>query len=165
MRLNMRLPAQTGKALAVLNLGGNYTYYIFHGAAAFHVPYQDVGRGARPPVERVTKEDRFSEPHCGCCMKPLSESAHYKAVNKGATFWVCSECDVELRARGGQDSTEVWRCPTAAEGDSGCLCWSAAPKKEQLGRNARKMIGKGHTSAKKQKWMAQRMNKSQEGGQ
>ncbi len=31
-------------------------------------------------------------------------------------------CDEELRARGGQDSTEVWKCPTTAEGESGCMC-------------------------------------------
>jgi hypothetical protein len=95
-----------------------------------------VGRGARPAVHTVSEEERFSKLHCGCCMKPLPESRH-KAVNEGATHWVCSKCDQELRARGEQDITEVWKCPSAAKGKSGCLCWSAKAKKQKVGGGKR----------------------------
>ncbi len=64
---------------------------IFHSVPQ---TYQGVGRGARPAAEPISEEDRFSKLHCGRCRKPLSESArHHKALNKGATYWVCGECD------------------------------------------------------------------------
>jgi hypothetical protein len=52
--------------------------------------YQGVGRGARPAAAPVSTAERFVKLHCGCCMKPLLEN-HFKAVNKGATYWVCGE--------------------------------------------------------------------------
>jgi hypothetical protein len=84
-------------------------------------------------------------------MKPLSESAHNsKAVNEGATYWVCSPCDKKLRARGEQDSTEVWKCPpkcpTAAKGERGCNC-CCEPKRAAPSGKKRKIF----SSSKKQK--------------
>jgi hypothetical protein len=97
-------------------------------------------RRGHPLADKVSVEDRFSKLRCGCCMKPLSESTQQaKAVNKGATYWVCGVCAKELRA----DSKDVWDCPTAAEGKSGCLCWCAAAKKQQMGGGKRKKGGQG----------------------
>ncbi len=70
----------------------------------------------------ISNEDRFSKLQCGRCTKPLS-ARHTKAGHAGATYWVCGECDDELRARGGQDRKAVWDCPTAAVGGSGFKCW------------------------------------------
>jgi hypothetical protein len=139
----------------------NFAYDIFHSVTQ---PYQGVGRGARPPVEPVSEKDRFSKLHCGRCMKPLSDSSRHKALNKSAWYKVCSECDEELRARGGLDSMEVWKCPTTAEGGSGCKCCAVA-KKQQVCGGKRKKGGKGFSSPKKRKWTAHRKNESQEGDQ
>jgi hypothetical protein len=67
-------------------------------------------------------------------------------------------CDEELRACGGQHSMEVWKCPTAAEGDSGCKCCADA-KKQQVSAGKRPK-SKGFSSPKKRKW-----NPWQEGDQ
>jgi hypothetical protein len=100
---------------------------LFHGLAAS--TYQGVGAHGRPAAEPISEAHRFCKLHCSRCMKPLSETAHNsKALNKDALYWVCSICDKELRARGGQDSKVVWDCPTAAEGGSGCKCCCDKPK-------------------------------------
>jgi hypothetical protein len=122
VRLDVRLPALPGesKALQVPSFEGNSAYSLFHRSGQ---TYQSVGRGARLAAEPVSEEYRFSKFHCGRCMKPLSESIKdAKALNKGATYWVCGVCDEELRACGGLDRKAVWKCPTAAEGGSGCKC-------------------------------------------
>ncbi len=165
MRLDVRLPelGAACKALEVPSLEGNYAYNLLHGV--LH-PHQGVGRGARPAAEKISEEDRSSKLHCGCCRKPLS-ALTFKAANKGATYWVCGACDQELRARracGGQDSKDVWKCPTAAKGDSGCVCWCAVAKKQQVSGGKRPK-SKGHTSSKKQKWTTQKKNESQKGDQ
>ncbi len=72
-------------------------------------------------------------------------------------------CAVELPACGGQDSKGVWDCPTAAEGGSGCKCWCAEGKSQQLWGNKRKKGGKGYTSPKKRKWLARRKAESEKG--
>ena len=79
-----------------------------------------------PPPAR---HQRASTPHCGRCMKP--PHTHAKVLNKDAWYRISFGCDEELRARGEQDS-KAWRCPTAREGHSGCLCCTAA-KKQQVG--------------------------------
>jgi hypothetical protein len=56
----------------------------------------------------------------------------------------------------------VWKCPTAAEGDSGCKCCC---KSKQAALGKRKAGGRGYTSPKKRKWMVQRNNESQKGDQ
>jgi hypothetical protein len=95
-------------------------------------------------------------------MKPLSEN-HSKAVNKGATYWVCGVWDEELRACGGQDSKALWKCPTAREGGDGCKCCADA-KKQQVSA-AKRPKSKGLSSPKKRKWTAQRKTEFQEGDQ
>jgi hypothetical protein len=77
-------------------------------------------------------------------MKPLSKGNH-KAVNEGATYWVCygdSFCA----------SLAVSKCPTAAEGGSGCKCCADA-KKQQVCAGKRPK-NKLFSSTKKQKWEA-----------
>ncbi len=65
-------------------------------------------------MARVSMAERFVKPHCGRCMKPLPESRkNSKALNKGAWYWVCP-----IACRG-LDSTDVWKCPTAADGKRG----------------------------------------------
>jgi hypothetical protein len=156
VRLDVRLSALSGKALAVPYLSTTFAYRIFHGTP--NKLYKGVGRGARPAAELVSEEERFSKLHCGCCRKPLSESHNHKAVEKGATYWVCGECDKELSACGGLDRQAEWKCPTAADGGSDCLCWSAAAKKQP---DAKKRP-KSFSSSKKQRWQAQRMQELQE---
>jgi hypothetical protein len=121
-----------------------------------------VGRGARPAREQVSKEERFSKLHCGRCRKPLSQ-CNFKAVNKGATYWVCCVCSEELRASGGQDSTVVWDCPTAAKGKGGCKCCCAAAKERQVSGGKRPKSR--FSSRKKRKWTEQRNNKLRKGDQ
>ncbi len=164
VRLDGRLPALGGgrSALQVPKVSINSAYGVFHSGQA----YQGVGRGARPAAEPISEGNRFSKLHCGRCMKPLSEGAstrHAKAVNEGATYWVYWKCDEELRARGGQDS-KAWRCPTALDGNSGCLCTSDKPKQAapSFKRNASR---RSFIPPKKRKWEALTKNNCREGDQ
>ncbi len=151
MRLDVRLPARPGAALQVPSVDPPpFAYALLHRDET----YQGVpSRQAAPPISVA---ERFSKLHCGRCLKPLA-ALRLKAENKGATYWVCGDCDKKLRRRaaaGQRDSTEVWSCPSAAEGEteSGCLCWSPVAKKPQQGGVKRKG-GKGYTSPKKEKWI------------
>jgi hypothetical protein len=85
-------------------------YSIFHNVRVLTQPYQGVGRGTRRPR-------RGSE-------------------RRTATYWVCSICDVELRARRGQHSMAVWDCPTARDGGDGCKCCMDA-KQQHVSRGKR----------------------------
>ncbi len=161
MRRDVRLQGQHGLRLQVPVASRTQAYRVFHPPR----PYEGVGQGARGPVAAlVSEEDCSSKLHCGCCRKPLSQ-CDFKALNKGATYWVCNGCDKELRARArrGQASTEVWRCPTAAKGWRDCKCWCADGKKQQVGGGKRPK-SKGFLSLKERKWDAQR-NEFQEGDQ
>jgi hypothetical protein len=84
-------------------------------------------------------------------MKPLADSnKNHKALNKGAWHWVCWTCDAELRARGVQDSMDVWMCPTAADGELGCKC--CCKPKQAAPSGKRKAGGQGFSSSKLRKW-------------
>jgi hypothetical protein len=162
VRLDVWLPAlgAARKALQVPSFMRNSAYRIF--AASGGATYQGVGGGARPAAELTSEADSFSKLHCGRCVKPLSESAsthHSKAVNEGATYWVCGVCDEKLRACG-QDRKAVSHCPTAAEGGSGCKCCC---KPKQAPTSKRKAGGKGFSSPKMRKLKARRKNEFQEG--
>jgi hypothetical protein len=134
-----------------------FAYQLFH--ADPNRPYLGKGRGSRPAAPPVSGAERLSKLHCGCCRTQLSERhLPLKAVNKGgATYWVCGICATKLRARGVRE----WKCPAAAKGKSGCRCWCADAKKQQVCRGKRPK-GKGWTSRKQRKWWA-RMLESDEG--
>jgi hypothetical protein len=61
--------------------------------------------------------------------------AKNKALNKGATYRICMVCYFELRA---EEEEEVWTrppaCPSAAAGDSDCLCWCEPKQAAQVKR-------------------------------
>ncbi len=92
------------------------------------------------------------------------QGTNSKALNKGATYWVCAICAKELRARGGRESKAVWDCPTAAKSDKdGCKCCADA-KKQQVGGGKRPK-SKVYTSSKTQKANKRRKSELQEGDQ
>ncbi len=141
VRLDVRLPALNNKALEVPALRAA----LRTGCSTSTQPYQGVGRGVgrggRPAAEPVSMAERLSKLHCGCCMKPLSEKTvkvfkALKAVNKGATYWVCGVCYDDLSGCGGEQ-VEEWLCPTAADGGDDCLCW-CEPKQAPRWKKRRK---------------------------
>jgi hypothetical protein len=135
VRLGVRLPAlgAVRDTLEVPSLKGNYAYRLFHTTGAF----QDVGRGTRRrAAEKVSEQERFSKLHCGHCMKALNSAINIKALNKGAWYWVCAMCGMELRTCGVEEMDD-WLCPTAAEGMSGCLCCCTPKQQSQGARGAR----------------------------
>ncbi len=137
MRLDVRLPSNRQQLLQVPDID-TFAYGIFKDKS-----YTGVGRGARPAAPPNSMAERFVKLHCGRCMRELPENSKgRKALNKGAWYWVCpSGCR-------GMDSTEEWRCPTAAEGKRGCKC-CCPPKQAQLGK--RRAGGKGFTSSRQRK--------------
>jgi hypothetical protein len=128
VRLDVRLPALSGKALQVPGLSNSFAYRTFH----VHTTYQGVGRGARPAAEPISEANRFSKFHCGRCMKPLSEHPSLQSAQQGRQI-----LDLRRMRRGAArvrraGQRAVWDCPTAAEGGSGCKCWCADAKKQQV---------------------------------
>ncbi len=138
--LDMRLPIAVAdrRQVHVPSVNTSYVHSVFHRK---HVPghnYNGAGRGAHPAAGPVSEEDRTRKLHCGRCTKELSAKANNKALNKGATYWICMVCYFELRAEEEQDEWECPRaCPSAAAGRSDCLCW-CEPKQAAQGRKRRK---------------------------
>jgi hypothetical protein len=164
VRLDVQLPALGGarNSLQVPSFKGSpaSAYRLFQGSDTYH----GVGRGARPAVEKVSKEERFSVRHCSRCMKRLSPASNYKAVNAGATYWVCGECDQGLRARRSlSESKAEWDCPTAREGGDDCTCCTEAKKPHVCGGKRPK--GKGFYSSKQAALQARQKQEAQELGQ
>jgi hypothetical protein len=61
VRLDVRLPALSRKALEVPSLQSNFAYSLFQGKDM----HQGVGWGERPAAEKISDADRFSKLHCG----------------------------------------------------------------------------------------------------
>ncbi len=150
VRVDMRLPALHRQCLPVPSFKGDFAYRLCNQARGF----QGVGRGAHPSTPPVSMAERFSKLHCGRCMKQLPArhnavitQCHNKAANEGAWYWVCHTGSCPQ-----QDSTEAWKCPTAAEGGSGCKC--CCPLKQAVNRRKRKGKAKLFPSPKQTKWQA-----------
>jgi hypothetical protein len=138
VRLDMRLPfvGDARRQAHVPSTTTSYAYQIFRVGHS----YSGAGRGARPGAGKISEEDRFSKLHCGRCMKELSGKHRHKALNKGATYRICMVCYFELRA---EQDEEAWTrppaCPSAAEGDSDCLCW-CEPKQAAKGKRRKSTV-------------------------
>jgi hypothetical protein len=144
VRLDMRLPSLSTSQLPVPALGQTFAYGLFHCSTS----YQGVGRGKRMTAPPISMEERFVKRHCGRCMQPLSQSDR-KAANEGGWYWVCSV------ACKGMDSSEPWKCPTAAEGGNDeCKC-CCSPKQAAVSYK-RKGKAKLFSSSKQLKHQAAR---------
>jgi hypothetical protein len=167
LRLDVRLPGCRGEALPVPNIH-TFAYNLFHLRESMYIPGHSYGAGrggGRQPPPKVSEAERLSKLHCGCCMTQLTERhAPLKALNKGATYWVCWACDKK------PGSKLEWLCPTAAEGTRGCLCCAppkqAEPSWQGEGKRAKwRSKRKLYASPKALKALARRLTKLREGAE
>ncbi len=86
--------------------------------------------------------DRCSKFHCGCCMKALSEprSGNLKAVNKGATYWICAMCRRVPRAVWDSSRRRQRRLPVLR------ACQGAASRRRQTAQEQGLVIAQEETA-------------------